>query len=783
MYNHKQIEKKWREYWEDNEIFKTNIKDFGRPKYYVLDMFPYTSGDGLHVGHAEGYTATDIISRMKRMQGYNVLHPMGFDSFGLPSEQYAIKTGNNPDTFTRDNIKRFSEQLKKLGYDFDWSKTIITCDKSYYKWTQWIFKQMYLDGLVEYADTKVNWCEELGTVLANDEIIDGKSERGGYPVIKKNMKQWVIKIPNYAEKLLNGLDIVDFPSSTKEMQKNWIGKLEGINIKFKIENTNLTLEVFTPKPYEIYGSTYCLISPSNPLLKQIVTKDKENVVNHYINSTEEANKEINGVFTGRYAINPINNKKIPIWISNLCNYDKTAYMGVPCRNKLDNKFAEKYHIEIIKVIDENNCLINSESLNGLSINDANNIMNKWLVTRGLGYKTTTYKLKNWIFARQRYWGEPIPLVHMEDGSIKILEDASLPLELPTMTDYKAKNGKPPLENAVDWKNVTVNGQKGKRETCTMPGSAASSWYYLRYIDPNNDEIFANYELLKHWMPVDLYFGGSEHTVGHLLYSRMWNSYLYDKGLVPYKEPFNKLRHPGMILGSDNEKMSKSKGNVVNPDSVIEEYGADALRLYLMFMGPINTTKAWNENGLKSARKFLDKIWNFFSDSGKLTLKETPNLEKIYHETIKKVTNDYENMNFNTAISQLMIFFKTLVKENQISLNYALGFLKLLNPITPFITEEINKELLKSNQLLALSEWPKHNENLLINEQVDIIININNKKAKVLTCKKDISEKELLNLIYEDKSFNEFINESEIKNIYFIPNRIINIITKQKVLKK
>ena len=783
MYNHKQIEKKWREYWEDNEIFKTNIKDFSRPKYYVLDMFPYTSGDGLHVGHAEGYTATDIISRMKRMQGYNVLHPMGFDSFGLPSEQYAIKTGNNPDTFTRDNIKRFIEQLKKLGYDFDWSKEIITCDQSYYKWTQWIFKQMYLDGLVEYVDTKVNWCEELGTVLANDEIIDGKSERGGYPVIKKNMKQWVIKIPNYAEKLLNGLDTVDFPSSTKEMQKNWIGKLAGTNIKFKIEYTNLTLEVFTPKPYEIYGATYCLISPSNPLLKQIVTKDKEKDVNHYINSTEETNKEINGIFTGRYAINPINNKKIPIWISNLCNYDRTAYMGVPSRNKLDYKFAEKYHIEIIKIIDENNCLINSEVLNGLSINDANNIMNEWLVTRDLGYKTTTYKLRNWIFARQRYWGEPIPLVHMEDGSIKVLEDACLPLKLPTVTDYKSKNGKPPLENATDWKNVTINGQKGKRETCTMPGSAASSWYYMRYIDPNNDEMFADYELLKHWMPVDLYFGGSEHTVGHLLYSRMWNNYLYDKGLVPHKEPFSKLRHPGMILGSDNEKMSKSKGNVVKPDHVIEEYGADALRLYLMFMGPINTTKAWNENGLKSARKFLDKVWNFFSDSNKLTLMETPNIEKIYHETIKKVTNDYENMNFNTAISQLMILFKTFVKENRISLNYALGFLKLLNPIAPFITEEINKELLKSNQLLALSEWPKHNENLLINEQVEIIININNKKAKILTCKKDISEKELLNLIYEDKSLNEFINESEIKNIYFIPNRIINIITKQKILKK
>ena len=397
MYDHRQIEKKWKEYWEENEIFKTDINDFSKPKYYILDMFPYTSGDGLHVGHAEGYTATDIISRMKRMQGYNVLHPMGFDSFGLPSEQYAIKTGNNPDGFTRNNIKRFIKQLKNLGYDFDWSKTIITCDKDYYKWTQWIFKQMYLDGLVEYVDTKVNWCEELGTVLANDEIIDGKSERGGYPVVKKNMKQWVIKIPEYAEKLLKGLDTIDFPSSTKEMQKNWIGKLNGINVKFKIENTNLVLDVFTSNPCEIFGTTFCLISPNNNLLKQMINKDNEKLINKFINSTEEINKEISGIFTGYYAINPVNKKKIPIWISNLCNYDSVAYMGVPARNKLDYKFAEKYNLEIIKIIDENNHLINSENLNGLSINDANSIINKWLTTRGIGYETTTYKLKNWIF--------------------------------------------------------------------------------------------------------------------------------------------------------------------------------------------------------------------------------------------------------------------------------------------------------------------------------------------------------------------------------------------------
>ena len=778
MYNYKENEQKWKNYWEKNETFKTDITDFDKPKYYILDMFPYTSGAGLHVGHVEGYTATDILSRMKRMQGYNVLHPMGFDSFGLPSEQYAIKTGNSPEKFTLDNIERFIKQLKNLGFDFDWSKEIITCDKNYYKWTQWIFKKMYEDGYAEYVDMPVNWCEELGTVLANDEVIDGKSERGGYPVVRKNMKQWVIKIPEYAEELLKGLEEIDWPESTKEMQKNWIGKSVGTSIKFKIDGSDSELEVFTTRADTLYGVTYCVISPDHPLVDEITTKEYENEVKKYISEsaylTEQNNKDKDGVFTGAYAINPINNKKIPIWISNyvLSSYGTGAIMAVPAHDVRDYEFAIRHNLEIIRVIDKNNKMINSGELNGLDYTKTKEVVNKWLETHNYGNEKVNYKIRNWIFARQRYWGEPVPLVHMEDGTIKVLKDEELPLELPIVDDYKSRNGQAPLENATEWKNVIIDGIKGKRETCTMPGSAASSWYYLRYIDPHNDDIFADYKLLEHWMPVDLYLGGSEHTVGHLLYSRMWNQYLYNKGLVPVKEPFKKLYHPGMILGSDNEKMSKSKGNVVNPDDIIEQYGADSLRLYLMFMGPINVTKSWNDTGVKNAKKFLDKVWNILIESDKVKDCENKDLERLYHETIKKVTEDYEKLSFNTAISSLMIFLKACSKEENIPREYAIGFIKLLNPIAPFITEEMHSRITNQDMSIACTEWPQYDKKITLNNQINFVISVNNKKKAVIKCRQNITEEEILKYI----SDNEILNCSSIKDIYFVPNRMINILT-------
>ena len=617
MYNFTKVEKKWQEYWINNKTFKTDVWDFSKPKYYCLDMFPYPSGEGLHVGHPEGYTAVDILARMKKMQGYNVLHPMGFDSFGLPAEQYAIKTGNYPGEFNKKNIANFTRQLKMLGLSYDWDRVIETSDPKFYKWTQWIFKQLYLDGLAERRYMPVNWCEELGTVLANDEIIDGKSERGGYPVVKKNMRQWVIKITDYAEKLLEGLDEIDFPESTKEIERNWIGKSLGATIKFKIKDSDLTFDVFTTRADTLFGATYCVMSPELDIVNKIVSAEAKDKVKAYqeecalkseIERTDTS-REKTGVFTGAYAINPVNNCEIPIWISDyvLASYGTGAIMAVPAHDDRDYAFAKKFNIPIIQVIAGGNIEenaytgdgvhINSGFLDGLNKEDAINKMISWLEANGLGTKKVNYRLRDWIFARQRYWGEPLPIVNYDDGTIGVLDDEDLPLVLPELEDYKGKNGNPPLDNATEWKNVVYKGKKGVRETTTMPGAAGSSWYYMRYIDPNNDNAIADPELLKHWMPVDFYMGGAEHAVGHLLYSRMWNHYLYDKGISPVKEPYKKLRHQGMILGSNNEKMSKSRGNVINPDDVVNTYGADALRVYEMFMGPIEASKPWNENAL------------------------------------------------------------------------------------------------------------------------------------------------------------------------------------------
>ena len=798
MYNHKQIEEKWQKYWEKNKTFKTDAYDFSKPKFYALDMFPYPSGVGLHAGHPEGYTATDIVSRMKRMQGYNVLHPMGFDSFGLPAEQFAINTGNHPAIFTNENIETFKTQLKMLGFSYDWDRQISTSDPNYYKWTQHIFKMLYQDGYAKYVDMPVNWCEELGTVLANDEVIDGKSERGGYPVIRKNMKQWVIDMPAYAEKLLAGLEEIDWPESTKEIQRNWIGKSIGAHVKFKVKNHDEDFTVFTTRCDTLYGATYCVLAPEHKLVDKITTSDKKEEVENYKKvcasksdlERTELNKDKTGVFTGSYAINPVNNKEIPIWISDyvLASYGTGAIMAVPAHDERDYEFAKKFNLEIIPVIEGGNILeeayigdglhINSDILNGLNKEEAITKMTSWLEENNLGKKQINYRLRDWIFARQRYWGEPIPIIHLEDGRDIVLDDKDLPLILPVLEDYKGKNGKAPLENDEDWVNVEVNGIKGKRETSTMPGSAGSSWYFLRYIDPNNDNELADGKLIDHWMPVDLYVGGPEHAVGHLLYSRMWNNYLYDKGVVNVKEPFKKLVHQGMILGSNGIKMGKRFPEyVVNPNDVVEKYGADTLRLYEMFMGPLEADKPWNEDSLAGSRRFLDRIWRLYTEENKITDEENNNLEKIYHQTVKKVTEDYETLNFNTAISQMMVFINAVYKEEIFPTNYAKDFIKLLSPIAPHICEEIWNTVLKENQTLAYESWPTYDKEKLVEDTVNIAISVNGKVRATITINKDEEENLVKEKALQEENVIKHITDKEIIKIIVVKNKIVNIVVK------
>lgn len=794
-YNFKEVEQKWQKYWDENKTFKTDAWDFSKPKFYALDMFPYPSGQGLHVGHPEGYTATDIVSRMKRMQGYNVLHPMGWDAFGLPAEQYAIKTGKHPSGFTEANIETFKRQLKMLGFSFDWDREISTADPNYYKWTQWIFKQLYNDGLAKLIEMPVNWCEELGTVLANDEVINGKSERGGYPVVRKNMKQWVLDIPKYAESLLNGLDNIDWPESTKEIQRNWIGKSIGAEVTFKIADTDdLSFTVFTTRPDTLFGATYCVLAPEHELVQTITTKEQKAAIQEYINlaasksdlERTELSKEKTGVFTGAYAINPVNNKKIPIWISDyvLATYGTGAIMAVPAHDQRDYEFASKFGIEIIPVLDggdvskqaftEDGLHINSDFLDGLNKEDAISKMLAWLEENNIGAKKVNYKLREWIFARQRYWGEPIPIIHYEDG-MKVLEDNELPLVLPELEDYSpSKTGASPLDKATDWVNISDDNKQGKRETSTMPGSAGSSWYFLRYIDPHNDNEIASEELIKHWMPVDLYMGGPEHAVGHLLYSRFWNQYLYNKGFVTEKEPFYKLRHQGMILGSNGEKMSKSKGNVVNPDDMVKNYGADALRLYEMFMGPIDAAKPWDPNGIEGSKKFIDRVWRLYAESDKIQETENLELDKAYHYTVKKVTHDYENMEFNTAISQMMIFINTCYKVDVLPKKYALGFLQLLNPVAPHITEEL-WQLLGNKESITYSTWPKYDEEKIKEDTFNLPIQVNGKLRSSVDIKLNLPEEEVKEIAH--KQVASYLEGKTIVKEIYVKNKIYNIVVK------
>ena len=795
-FDHKKIETKWQQYWDKHQTFKTNGYDFSKPKYYALDMFPYPSGSGLHAGHPEGYTATDVICRMKRMQGFNVLHPMGFDAFGLPAEQYAIKTGNNPATFTEKNIETFKKQLRAFGFSYDWEREISTADPSFYHWTQWIFKQLFEDGLAKCVDMPVNWCEELGTVLSNDEVIDGKSERGGYPVVRKNMRQWVIDIPAYAEKLLEGLETIDWPESTKEIQRNWIGKSIGAQVTFKVDGHNESFVVFTTRCDTLFGATYCVLAPEHVLVEKIVSGEQKEAVEAYRKECAtksdlertELNKDKTGVFTGAYAINPVNGKKIPIWISDyvLASYGTGAIMAVPAHDERDYAFAKKFGLEIIPVLaggdvtveawTQDGLHINSEWLDGLNKQEAIDKMIEWLESNHIGQKKINYKIREWIFARQRYWGEPIPVVHLEDDRYVAISDEELPLVLPILDDYKpSKGGQSPLAKDEEWVNVTVDGIKGKRETSTMPGSAGSSWYFLRYIDPKNDKAIADPELLKHWMPVDLYVGGPEHAVGHLLYSRMWNRYLYDKGIVTTKEPFQKLVHQGMILGANGIKMGKRYPEfAIDPNVLIEQYGADTVRLYEMFMGPLEASKPWSEQGVDGAHKWLERVHRLIVESNKLSDINDGSLDEVYHATVKKVTSDIESLNLNTAISQMMIFINECYKADTLYKPYMEGFVQMFACYAPHLGEEL-WQFLGHENTLTFETWPTYDESKLVKNQVEMVVQVNGKVRGKFMANIDEDKKIVEEMALALPSVQAQMEGKTVRKLIIVPNRIVNIV--------
>lgn len=796
-YDHKTVEKKWQKYWADHKTFKTDADDFSKPKYYALDMFPYPSGQGLHVGHPEGYTATDIVSRMKRMQGFNVLHPMGFDAFGLPAEQYAIKTGHHPAEFTYKNIENFKRQIKSLGFSYDWDREFATSDPDYYKWTQWIFIQMYNHGLAYVAEMPVNWCPALGTVLANEEVIDGKSERGGYPVIRKPMRQWVLKITAYAERLLKDLDLVDWPESTKEMQRNWIGRSVGADVVFKIKDTDKEFTVFTTRCDTLFGATYCVMSPEHPFVNEITTPEHKAEVEAYQQEAArksdlertDLNKDKTGAFTGAYAINPVNGKEIPIWISDyvLAGYGTGAIMAVPAHDTRDYEFARKFDLPIIPVLEggdiskeaftEDGPHINSDFLNGLGKQEAIDKMLAWLGEHHCGEKKVTYKLRDWLFSRQRYWGEPIPIIHMEDGTMRTVALEDLPLELPATDNYLPNSeGESPLSHVTDWLNVEVDGMKGKRETNTMPQWAGSCWYYIRYIDPHNNDAIGEKRLLDHWLPVDLYIGGAEHAVLHLLYARFWHKFLYDIGVVSSPEPFQKLYHQGMILGPNGVKMSKSRGNVINPDEIVEAYGADTLRLYEMFMGPLDAAKPWSTKGVEGSRRWLDRVYRLFVESGKVTDQNSGELDFVYNATVKKVSEDYDKLAFNTAISQMMIFINEAYKAKSVYKPYAEGITKMLSCIAPHICEEIWNKL-GHPDTLSYESWPTYDESKLVVSEIVLPVQVNGKVRAKITVAKDADRKVIEEAALAQENVQIHTKDKEIKKIIIVPNKIVNIVVK------
>ena len=800
-YDHLKIEAKWQKYWKDNKTFKVEV-DPNKEKLYILDMFPYPSGAGLHVGHPLGYTATDIYSRFKRLQGFNVLHPIGWDAFGLPAEQYAVRTGTHPKVTTEQNIANFKRQIKMLGFSYDWDREINTTDEKYYKWTQWIFLQLYKKGLAYEAEVPVNWCPKLKAVLANEEVIDGKSEIGGHPVVRKPMRQWMFKITDYAESLLDGLDSLDWPESVKDLQRNWIGKSKGAKVKFKIESLNANIIAYTTRPDTLFGATYIVLAPEHPLVEKLVEDDKKEVVNSYIDDAQkksdldrgELNKQKTGVFLGEYAINPVNNEKIPIWIADyvLMSYGTGAIMAVPGHDQRDFEFAKEFALPIVKVVEggdisegaytdnELGIIINSSNkdgsldLNGKSVLVAIKESIKWLIDNKKGESSTQYKLRDWLFSRQRYWGEPIPVVHREDGTIAPLEESDLPLILPEVEKYEpADSGQSPLANIEEW----VNTENGLRETNTMPQWAGSCWYFLRYTDPLNDENAWDNGKEAYWMPVDLYIGGVEHAVLHLLYSRFWHHVLYDLGLVSTKEPFKKLFNQGMIRGEDGQKMSKSRGNVINPDDVVKEYGADSFRLYEMFMGPLDKSKPWNTKGLQGCSRFLHKVWRLFNDDSKVIEDKCTDEKtlKLLHQTIKKITEDLDGLRFNTAVSQLMIFTNHLVSLNTLDSDILHKFLQILNPFAPHLSEELNQKL--GLEIITSLEWPKYDSNLIIEDRITIAIQLNGKRRGELQIEKDLDKEKIMKKIRNDTTFAKYLTGMNILKEIYVKNRLINLVVK------
>ena len=800
-YDHKRIEQKWQRYWDEHKTFKTT-EDPDKKNYYALDMFPYPSGQGLHVGHPEGYTATDILARMKRMQGYNVLHPMGFDAFGLPAEQYALKTGHSPRQFTKKNINNFRRQIKSLGLSYDWDREVNTTDPDYYKWTQWIFEKLYEKGLAYEAEVPVNWSPDLGTVVANEEVIDGKTERGGFPVIRKPMRQWMLRITAYADRLIDDLDDLDWPEAIKEQQRNWIGRSVGAQVNFPVAGDEDTkIEVFTTRPDTIYGVSYIVMAPEHALTKQLTTPENRAAVEKYLEEVAHKSdlertdlaKEKTGVFTGSYAVNPVSGEKLPIWIADyvLSSYGTGAVMAVPAHDDRDYEFARQFDLPVKPVIEGGNLEkeaytgdgkhINSGFLDGLGKQEAIDRMIDWLKEHGVGDKKVNYRLRDWLFSRQRYWGEPIPVIHWDDGETTLVPEDELPLRLPKTDDIKPSGtGESPLANLDDWVNVVdENGRHGKRETNTMPQWAGSSWYFLRYVDPHNQAALADYNKLKQWLPVDLYVGGAEHAVLHLLYARFWHKFLYDLGVVPTKEPFQRLVNQGMILGDNHEKMSKSKGNVVNPDDIVEQYGADTLRLYEMFMGPLDASIAWSEDGLSGAYKFIKRIWNLLIDDqdrlrDRVTTENDGALDRIYNQTVKKVTDDFEQLHFNTAISQMMVFVNQCYKADALPLEYVEGFVKLIAPLTPHIAEELWTKLGHVGSI-AYAQWPTYDESKLEEDTVEIIVQVNGKLRAKLTASQNITKDELEKQALADEKVQHHLEGKTIRKVIVIPGKLVNVV--------
>ncbi|MEN3239366.1 leucine--tRNA ligase [Fructilactobacillus sanfranciscensis] len=802
-YDHAKVEKKWQHYWEENKTFRTSDKT-EKEKYYVLDMFPYPSGQGLHVGHPEGYTATDIMARFERMQGKNVLHPIGWDAFGLPAEQYAMKTGHNPREFTNQNIDNFRRQIKSLGFSYDWDREVNTTDPKYYKWTQWIFEKLYEKGLAYEDEIEVNWAPDLmgGTVVANEEVVNGKTERGGFPVYRKPMKQWVLRITAYADRLLDDLDDVDWPESVKQMQRNWIGRSVGASINFNVdEHPDESIEVFSTRADTLFGATYIVLAPESDIVDKIVTPEQKAAIDEYRQKIAsksdlertDLNKDKSGVFTGAYAINPVNGAKLPIWIGDyvLSSYGTGAIMAVPAHDDRDYEFAKKFKLPIIPVIEGGDIEkepytgdgvhINSGFLDGLGKKDAINTMIEWLQTHHAGDKKVNYKLRDWIFSRQRYWGEPIPVINWDDGTKSLVPEDELPLRLPKTDDIKSSGtGESPLANLKDWVNVTdKNGRHGKRETNTMPQWAGSSWYYLRYIDPKNDKMLADPKKLDYWLPIDLYVGGAEHAVLHLLYARFWHKFLYDLGVVPTKEPFQRLVNQGMILGTNHEKMSKSKGNVVNPDDIVNEYGADTLRLYEMFMGPLTESKPWSTEGIVGANRWIKRVWRMYlnddnSTSDMLIADNDGKLDKVYNQTVKKVTDDIEKMRFNTAISQMMVFVNEVYKNKTLPKRYAEGFIKLLSPITPHMAEEIWQQL-GHKDTIAYAEWPTYDESKLKDDQTELVVQINGKVRAHITVAVGTSKDDIEKIALADDNIKNNLQNKTVRKVIVIPNKIVNIV--------